>query len=321
MVTQRDKEISRLNNLFMGADNLDKMHIQFIEKDNAETIAKLNSQLDYINKENNRLHQTISDLRMKNKGNTGMYLENKKVVDKIEVLKKENDDLKRINSTSEAVISSLKEREGELIVTLGSQIPVKKYEEALKTIECQQLDIEKLKKLLEIQDNQKTLQTHMQIASNSDTLDYLPEKERMSMADQVKLTAEREKLLKKNEQFRNEINALSGRYLSSQRKLEFLTSEYKELKVKVGDLETSNQVLRDELDHKEKEIEVMIEYLKEAQPMALKEKENSAKAANSPKVYFAETPKDQRDSKESSSKDPQKTKKMFENVAHFGKGE
>lgn len=79
MVQERDHEIDRLNNLYMGADKLDKLNIQFTEKENGETIKKLNSQLDYVNKENNRLHQTIADLRIKNKGNTGMYHENKKV--------------------------------------------------------------------------------------------------------------------------------------------------------------------------------------------------------------------------------------------------
>lgn len=87
MIIERDREIDRLNNLYMGADNLDKMNIEFIEKDNLDTISKLNCQLDYINKENNRLQQTIADLRIKNKGNTGMYYENKKVVDKLDVLK------------------------------------------------------------------------------------------------------------------------------------------------------------------------------------------------------------------------------------------
>jgi len=79
MIQERDHEIDRLNNLYMGADKLDKMNIQFTEKENGDTIRKLNSQLDYVNKENNRLHQTIADLRIKNKGNTGMYHENKKV--------------------------------------------------------------------------------------------------------------------------------------------------------------------------------------------------------------------------------------------------
>jgi len=86
MVQERDREISRLNNLYTGDESVSQT--AFFEKENKETISKLNCQLDYINKENNKLHKTISDLKMKNKGNTGMYYENRKVVDRIEGLKK-----------------------------------------------------------------------------------------------------------------------------------------------------------------------------------------------------------------------------------------
>ena len=89
MVQERDREISRLNNLYTGDESVSQT--AFFEKENKETISKLNSQLDYINKENNKLHKIISDLKVKNKGNTGMYYENKKVVDRIEKLKKSKD--------------------------------------------------------------------------------------------------------------------------------------------------------------------------------------------------------------------------------------
>lgn len=86
MIQERDREISRLNNLYTGDENISQT--AFFEKENKDTISKLNSQLDYINKENIKLHQTISDLKIRNKGNTGMYHENRKVVDRIEQLKK-----------------------------------------------------------------------------------------------------------------------------------------------------------------------------------------------------------------------------------------
>jgi len=74
MIHERDHEIDRLGKLYMTAENLDKINIQYSEKANGDTITKLNSQLDYINKENNRLQSIIGELKIKNKGNTGMFL-------------------------------------------------------------------------------------------------------------------------------------------------------------------------------------------------------------------------------------------------------
>lgn len=85
MILQRDNEISRLNNLYTGHEAVSQT--AFYEKENKETIAKLNSQLDYINKENTRLQEVINGLKAKNKSSVGMYQENLKVVNRIEDLK------------------------------------------------------------------------------------------------------------------------------------------------------------------------------------------------------------------------------------------
>lgn len=182
MISERDKEISRLNSLYMGADNIDKMNIEFIEKENRETISKLNAQLDYINKENNRLHHTIADLRCKNKGNTGMYLENKKVVSRIEALKIENDDLRRVYENAQKIIETMKEREIDLLESLQQRhVQKETHDEALRTIQCQQLDIEKLKKLLEASENQKKIEAYLRIASEENNeLDLEPVKDQIT---------------------------------------------------------------------------------------------------------------------------------------------
>ena len=321
MVNERDKEVSRLNVLYMGADNIDKMNIDFIEKENAETISKLNSQLDYINKENNRLHQTISDLRCKNKGNTGMYYENRKVVDRIEALKKKYDDLRHVSDSSEKVIQQLKEREGQLVQALSEEyVQKEKYEEVLQTVEYQQQDIEKLKKLIELFENQKKLETHAKLASQKEDLDLEPEKDQVSVGEAKKLKSEKERLLKKNEQLRNEVNAISGKYLGSQRKLELLHHEYKTLQGKISELEKANDTLKQGLAHKDKEIEVMVEYLKDAQPISSNKegKENEGGKGNEAQAYFGPPKDSEKEPAKEPSKDPVKTKKMFENVAHFG---
>mmetsp|Transcript_16901 Transcript_16901/g.14821 ORF Transcript_16901/g.14821 Transcript_16901/m.14821 type:complete len:152 (+) Transcript_16901:521-976(+) len=132
----------------------------FFDKENKETIKKLNQQMDYINKENRRLHQTISDLKVKNKTNNGMFKENKKVVSRIDNLKKTNNDLRRVNEVSENTIATLKEREGYLTTKLSSDFIEKdKYADALETIEYQQRDILKLNKFIEAIENQRKLET------------------------------------------------------------------------------------------------------------------------------------------------------------------
>lgn len=335
MVQERDREINRLNSLYMGADNLDKMHIEFTEKENSNTISKLNAQLDYINKENNRLHKTIDDLRIKNKGNTGMYFENRKVCDRNESLKKTNDDLRRRLEDAQKTILDLKEKEAELITTMHQDhISKDKYAQALQTIEYQQKDIDKLKKYFEVKDNQAKLQTHMMMGSQKqeEGADNIPERDKPSPVEMAKLTKEKERLQKKNEQFRNEINALSGKYISkcqvlfifnafilpnttlifvllgSQRKLESYEGEYKDLQIRLNDLETGNQVLREELMQKEKEIQVMVEYLKQAQPMELKGKEIEDDVAS-----FG----GKKNSGRNKENDPEKTNKMYKDMVSF----
>ena len=305
MIQERDREISRLNNLYMTTENLDKLNIEFTEKANGETISKLNSQLDYLNKENNRLQRNIDELKVKNKGNTGMYYENRKVWDKLEKLKEENADLRRKSEKDQSELEGLKEKQGELISSIKLQhIEREKYENAIKTIQYQQQDIEKLKKFIEIKDNQKKIEASQAIASKQqDELDYEPEKEQINAADLIKIKHDKERLAKKNEQFRNEINAISGKYLGALRQFESLHQEYKELEKKVETLEGDKDKLREEVMLKEKEMNVMIEYLRNAQPMNNKENEE---------VNFkeAESPFKKPEKEVKKQADPEKTKKM-----------
>ena len=107
--------------------------------------------------------------------------------------------------------------------------------------------------------------------------------------------------------FRNEINAVSGKYLGLQRKLESYNEEYKTIKLQNTDLETANEILREELAKKDKEVEIMVEYLKQAQPMKIKEQYEEV-AKDLPHFGGKENAK---------CGDPQKTKKMFANSNVF----
>ncbi len=54
-VTQREQEILRLHNLYEGGQNLEKLNVRFVHETNEKTIAKLQNQIDFVNKENHRL--------------------------------------------------------------------------------------------------------------------------------------------------------------------------------------------------------------------------------------------------------------------------
>ena len=49
----------------MGDESLPKENLQFVSTHNKDTIKKLESQLDYVNKENHNLQNQIKDIRVK----------------------------------------------------------------------------------------------------------------------------------------------------------------------------------------------------------------------------------------------------------------
>jgi hypothetical protein len=62
----RDVEILRLGQLYQGGQNNEKLSMQYNQDMNSKIVAKLNSQIDFVNKENHRM-QTQLDLFVKDK--------------------------------------------------------------------------------------------------------------------------------------------------------------------------------------------------------------------------------------------------------------
>lgn len=133
MISERDQEISRLNNLYTGTETT--VLAAFHEKDNQKTISKLNCQLDFINKENNRLQSIIEGLKAKKKSAPGLYKENKRVASRMEKLKKgkfivtliDNDTLRRKNQTLENTILQLNESQRKMTEQILENYSTKKY--------------------------------------------------------------------------------------------------------------------------------------------------------------------------------------------------
>lgn len=51
----RDIEILRLGQLYQGGQNNEKLSMQYNQDMNQKIVSKLNSQIDFLNKENHRL--------------------------------------------------------------------------------------------------------------------------------------------------------------------------------------------------------------------------------------------------------------------------
>jgi len=85
----RDDEISRLGNLYMGGETVDKMNLNFVSKENSKTVTKLENQLNYVNKENHKLLEEITDLRIRSSNSQGFFDEHGKLFEEIKSLKQE----------------------------------------------------------------------------------------------------------------------------------------------------------------------------------------------------------------------------------------
>ena len=62
-IVQREEEIKRLHNLYQGGQNLEKLNVKYVHESNERTIAKLQNQVEFLNKENHRLQQQIDFLK------------------------------------------------------------------------------------------------------------------------------------------------------------------------------------------------------------------------------------------------------------------
>lgn len=51
----RDVEILRLGQLYQGGQNNEKLSMQYNQDMNSKIVSKLNSQIDFVNKENHRM--------------------------------------------------------------------------------------------------------------------------------------------------------------------------------------------------------------------------------------------------------------------------
>jgi hypothetical protein len=105
----RDKEILRLNTLYEGGQNLDQLKAKYVTDTNNETLSKLQNEIDFVNRENHRIDEELSEAKELLKGSEQFISEKKSLTSSIIDLKNKNlmlvEDMRRLEST----IQSLKD--------------------------------------------------------------------------------------------------------------------------------------------------------------------------------------------------------------------
>ena len=68
----RDLEIMRLHNLHMPAQNLDKLNLKHVYEESQKTCKKLEGQVDFLNKENEKLQRQVDLLKVDETGSVAL---------------------------------------------------------------------------------------------------------------------------------------------------------------------------------------------------------------------------------------------------------
>ena len=81
----RDQEILRLHELYQPAQNLEKLNLKFQYEQNENSVKKLQNQVDFLNRENDKLQKQCDLLKGDGEGNMA--------VAQYDAMKKELDEL------------------------------------------------------------------------------------------------------------------------------------------------------------------------------------------------------------------------------------
>lgn len=90
-INVRDQEILRLHDMFTPAQNLEKLNLKYQHEQNETAVKKLSNQVDFLNKENNKLERQVEILKGDSNGNLALA--------QYEGMKKDIDELMFQNST------------------------------------------------------------------------------------------------------------------------------------------------------------------------------------------------------------------------------
>ncbi|CDW76514.1 centrosomal protein of 135 kda [Stylonychia lemnae] len=244
-LTVREEEIRRLHNLYEGGQNLEKLNVRFVHETNERTIAKLQNQIDFLNKENHRLAQQIDFLR----GGKPINDEIDNLRQQVNDLEFENDTLKRDIKEYVKLLKDFQEKEQEFmrldqVKSEGELIAQRDLERKLQEV---QSDHDKLKQEYERLQSVKGAYT----ADKKVFIDRINELEQQLIrkdSDKQDLQNKFNLQEQSSVQYRNEINFLNGKCSTLKRDLEYqerYIEKYKDENTKLG---AENEYLKQKID-------------------------------------------------------------------------
>lgn len=107
-IDTRDKEIQRLSNLYEGGQTLPQLNVDYVSKQNKDTITKLNDQLDFVNRENHRLEGELESAKRSMSEVDGFIKDRKNMSSNLIDLEKKNSLLQAELRQMDTVIKTLK---------------------------------------------------------------------------------------------------------------------------------------------------------------------------------------------------------------------
>jgi chromosome segregation ATPase len=257
----RDKEILRLQGLYEGGHNIDKLTSKYIEESNDETIAKLHNHLDFLNKENRRLENELKKYRPEDR--SALEASYKTMMSQ---MTRKNEQLSAIVKEKDAMINSLNKAKE----TLNDKLNQTTKECEGKCLDEQQRSLGLLQQIKELESRlsgtQKEMEGHLKAAYASDKKAYTGAMEDLKNEKSVltkqneELIAEVRKLKGLIEDARNEANIYKGKFANASREIEMsqmsagrATSEVREqaeecitLRKKIHDLEAELLEMKNE---------------------------------------------------------------------------
>jgi len=257
----RDKEILRLQGLYEGGQNIDKLTSKYIEESKDETVTKLHNHLDFLNKENRRLENELKKYRPEDRS----VLEvNFKAM--MSQMTKKNEQLETMIKEKDAIINSLNRAKEALNEKLN--LTVKECEGKCLSEQERSLSLSQQIKELEtrLSGTQKEMEGHLKAAYASDKKAYtgamedLKNEKNVLMKQSEELMVEVRKLKRQVEDARNEANIYKGKFANASREIEMsqmsagrATNEVREqaeeciaLRKKIHDLESELLTMKNE---------------------------------------------------------------------------
>lgn len=277
-ISQREQEIKRISSNYSVIDNMEELRMKYQTDTYKSQIEKLNSQIDFLNKENQEKEEILKGFN--NLKNFEDLKKNEKIFAR---LKKENDNLKK--EIQEATNNQNENTNNNNNTTSSNENTnyVKENLSLKKEISILQQKLQELKSnaenLLIENDNLKNLNTENSSYVNSDraallkNLNHLKEEIKDLKIELSESQKNAEITFKQNENLKSEMNLIRGKEISKNSDIEKSSDSMQKIYKEYSDLSNENKLLRKKID----EMELKNLQITKSQNSLYKENEASVK--------------------------------------------